>query len=69
VCIELFDVGIITEFGGDVDWRQHLGDDLAGQRHVDRRDNTQPERESESYWQNVRSEQLALQLGEPKCAR
>jgi hypothetical protein len=67
--IEVFDVGSITAFGGDVDWWQHIGDDLGGQRDVDRQHHTRPERDTECYWQNVCSEELALKLGEMKQAR
>jgi len=67
VRVDLRDAGIVTEFGGDVDRLEHLGDDLGGQRHVDRHDNAQPERETERDRQYVGPEQLVLQLGQPKC--
>src|SRR6516162_5026243 len=67
--IDVLGVRSRAEFGGDVDWRQHLGDDLGRQRHVHRREDTQPERPSESYWQDVGSEESAFEFGEPKQTR
>lgn len=61
VCIDGIDVRSRTEFRGNVDLRQHLGDDFGGHR----RDHAERKRETDRHRQGVRSEQI----GQPKCTR
>ena len=66
--VDPVDVRRVAEFA-DVDPRQHLTDDLGGQRDVHRQQDAEPERESKGDWKDVGPPQFALQLGEPEGMR
>src|SRR6202011_336356 len=70
VSVDLVDVGVLAELGDDVERRQHLHDDLCRQRHVDRQDGRQPEREAERNGQDLDAHQLVepQQPGHPLAA-